>query len=575
MTKSLITIQDRCAHYLEEEPDDELKAQVAILLHDNNEEELRERFDKHLRFGTAGLRARMEAGYNRMNRVSIYRFAHALAQSLLQFFKPSVVIGFDGRNQSDVFAKEIASILEVLKISVYLFDQALPTPLCAFAVKYLKVHAGIMVTASHNPKMDNGIKLYDSQGVQAPKAMLSVIESQMDVAPSRTVFFAHSEEALRATKAKMLSDEIIDAYLKAITHERFFIDSEMDKNIDVVYTPLHGVGKNTFLKALNKEGFPSALVVNSQAEPDGDFPTVMFPNPEEDHTLDCAHALAKEKKISWVFAHDPDADRLQVSCVDDFLELKKLTGNEMGTILGYFAIKNALYLGKKPLVASSIVSSRMLRTMSERLGAHYVESLTGFGNIVAKALEQEAKTSHQFVFAYEEALGFLIGKTVLDKDGISAGTRFMEIAAYLKAKRQTVWQFLDELSLTFGLFVTEQWSIRFDDIFAMAKMREVMSLVRRLKPKEVAGIMGEGMYKKEDLLEPSESYSALQSDVIIFDNESSARLVVRPSGTEPKIKFYLEVKRTVSDSLLLPTAKRELLGNAQSIRKKIEQFVVN
>lgn len=565
----MLNLSQRCKNYLLEEPNEEHRRQIEALLKANDEEsqkELEDRLGRNCHFGTAGLRARMEAGYSRMNLVSIFRFSHALAQDLLALEKkPVVVIGFDGRNNSSKFAEEAAQIFGCLGLKVHIFKDLVPTPLTAFATKYLKASAGIMITASHNPAFDNGVKVFSSCGAQLSGPRLKNLEQLMEQAPSRKVFL---EKAPSIVPARTISPEVFNSYLSEIKSTRLFKNHELDHSINFVYTPLHGVGKEFFKEAIKQEGFSNIHVVDEQACPDGNFPSVVFPNPEEEHTLDKAQELAKNSRISWVFAHDPDADRLQVSCLsgDDFV---KLSGNEMGVILGYFAIIKALELKTKPLVASSIVSSRMLKSMAEALNAKYIDGLTGFSNIVDKAMKAQKQNGCQFIFGYEEAIGFLVGQVVLDKDGINAGVRFLEVAAFLSQSQKSIWQLLDELYLKFGVFVSSQWSKRFDGIEAMNNMNNMMKTLR-VEHKQVCKLFDDSECNFYDLAFEQENncYAGLLADVLIFESKEM-RLIIRPSGTEPKIKFYLELMDRADNQKMLNNKRAKL---AEKIVRVKENF---
>ncbi len=554
----------RSRNYLNEEPEESFRQQIESLMSLNNEEsikELTERLAKNCQFGTAGLRARMEAGYNRMNLVSIFRFSHALATELLSQNENRVVVGFDGRNNSQKFALEAAQVLAKMGIETFLFNDSVPTPITAYATKYLKAHAGVMITASHNPAYDNGVKLFGINSAQFNGQKLKRIEQNMDLAPLRSEFIFDS------TKINEVPSAVFESYLKEIKETRLFKDEPIHRLIPFVYTPLHGVGKDIFLKATKEEGFENITVVLEQACPNGDFPTVLYPNPEEENTLDKAHGLALERKIPLVFAHDPDADRLQVSYPLN-QKMTKLSGNEMGAILGYFAMLRA---NEKSLVASSIVSSRMLNTMASHMGVAYVDGLTGFSNIIEKALSSEAQTKAKFIFGYEEAIGFLMGQVILDKDGINAGLRFLEIAGYLSQEKKDVWQFLDELYLKFGVFVSSQWSIRFDGLGAMEKMSEAMLSYRAQKDK-ISSIFQSSECKFYDLLLKQENncYAGLLANVLIFET-CDLRLIIRPSGTEPKIKIYLEAMDKVADTVLLAQKKAELEQKLIKIKESFKK----
>lgn len=558
-------LKQRCVNYLAEEPDAALRLEFQALTPGLD---LNDRMATHLRFGTAGLRGRMQAGYNRMNIPAVYRLAYALGHEIATSSR--VIVAFDGRHNSELFAREVVQVLGMLNNEIYVFSESIPTPLCAFATKYLGAMVGVMITASHNPAYDNGIKLYDTQGAQAHGQLLTRIEQGMLKAPLRPDFYMRYKKHV---KSIIIGEKIFQAYNKAIKTTELFKPEELDKSVSVVYTALHGVGQKFFLRTAREEGFENISFVKEQAFADGSFPTLSFPNPEEEHTLDMAHAQAILQKVGWVFANDPDADRLQVSHINAQGMPTKLSGNEMGSILGYFAIKKALQNGEKPLVASSIVSSRMLKKIALSQGAYYVDALTGFNNIADAALKAEENTDSKFVFAYEEAIGFLVGRVVLDKDGINAGARFLEVAAWLKKQKISLWDLLDKLALRFGLFMGSQWSMRFNGAEALTLMSVFMTRVRALSVDELARELKLENLSKFDLLNAQKSsYVGISANVVIFENEDNFRLIIRPSGTEPKIKFYIETMSHVDNPMTLSTQKAASADNLRELRSAIERI---
>lgn len=568
-------IVDRCERYLMEEPMKKLRAEIQELLSSTKQEQwqdLRDRMQHNLSFGTAGLRGKMEAGYNRMNLVSVFRFSYALIQDLSAHNKNvSVVIGYDARQNSRAFADEASLVFTSMGIAVHVFSTCMPTPLCAYATKRLNAAAGVMITASHNPVYDNGIKVFEHTSAQATGGLLRRIEANMAEVPLRSDFH-RTISGNTLLKPKVIGDEIVDGYMRDIKETRFFPEKILSRDVKVAYTPLHGVGKKLFLRALLEEGFDNVMVVKEQSEPDGSFSTVQFPNPEEENTLNLAHRLAYEHACDLVIANDPDADRLQVSYPDSSGQMKKLSGNEIGSILGYFSILRAKEMGIRPLLASSIVSSRMLKTMCKAMNAQYIDALTGFSNIVSGIQNTKFDPEHRFVFGYEEALGFLMGLIVLDKDGIHAGVRFMEIAGLLKSAKKTIWQLLDDLYLKFGIFINTSWSWRFEGTHSMDLMKSVMAKVRNIELFRVAQLLDQSECKKFDLLDEQKgSYEGLCADVVIFEMEGRCRLIVRPSGTEPKIKFYLELFDQATDQQMLSNKRSELSGMIVKLKNDIDR----
>lgn len=564
MTTDRASIIKASERYISEEPSAELKKQIADLLHEAKAwDDLSDRMASLLSFGTAGIRGKMEAGYNRMNIVTVFQFAYALGTKLSADSddQKSVVIGFDGRENSKTFAEEVSRVLRAMDIKTHVFREKVHTPLAAYATKKLIASLGVMITASHNPPQDNGIKLFDGHSAQAHGQVLRQIEENMHRAPLRPDFYHAHIERLGDDNLFYIGDEITSAYLHDVKSTKLFNTNNLRRDIKIAYTPLHGVGKNIFLQALKQEGFSNVLVVKEQAEPDGKFPTVDFPNPEEPNTLDLAHRLGVDNNCDAVLANDPDADRLQVSCPDENGEMKKLSGNEMGAILGFYMLMRAKDRGEVPLVASSIVSSRMLKAMCADLGAHYVDALTGFSNIVQSAIAKEQQCTGRFVFGYEEAIGFLIDRVVLDKDGIHAGVRFMEVLGQLKADNKTIWQLLDELYLRFGVFVNSSWSWRIAGLESRAKMEKIMVHIRSIDPVMVAKLFNASECMKYDLLETQKNncYERIVANVVIFEIEHRGRLIVRPSGTEPKIKFYVELFDRATDQKMVSIKRSKLV----------------
>lgn len=541
--------------YIYDEPNEDLKSQVKSLIStsDMNLKEIKERFDKSLEFGTAGIRGVMQAGYSRINEVTIFLFASAIFEYFKSIKKNhiKVVIGFDARLNSDIFAAELANVLSTNKnYDIHIFDKFIPTPLCAFATKHIKADIGFMITASHNPKEDNGIKVFDNNAMQMEKSILNSIAHFLNNNISRTDFWKSNCK----NKIFYLTKETYQAYFDYILSTQLLANEPKNNNIKFVYTPLHGVAKRYFTQVIQQEKYSQIINVKTQEEPNGHFPTVDFPNPEEESTLDQAYDLANKHNIDLVFANDPDADRLQVAFRENNA-FKKLTGNEMGIILGYFAIKKTLQENITPVVATSIVSSRMLKHMSVKMGAIYTEALTGFGNIAkAASIACADKKDRKIAFAYEEAIGFIVGDEILDKDGILSGVRFLEILAYLDYKKLSINDFLLELNESYGIFESLQWHERFEGLDAHNNMSDLMSKIRNINITEFNKIFDNKNVEKYDLLMPQSLYPNITANVIVLENDE-VRFIIRPSGTEPKIKFYLEsiCKNKVSN--LLDTKK--------------------
>ena len=527
--------------------------------------DLAERFSGRLAFGTAGLRGELGAGPMRMNRVLVAQAAAGLARYLLDRASgagaaPSVVIGFDARHNSEVFARDTATIMAGAGIRAILLPRALPTPVLAFAVRHLGTSAGVMVTASHNPPRDNGYKVYlggEDGGSQIVSPADAEIAARIAEAAERPI-----GELPRTTDFLVADDEVVDAYVTATAAVgRAGADPGGDAHLRVVYTPLHGVGLETFHRVVKAAGLPSPIVVAEQAEPDPDFPTVAFPNPEEPGALDLAFETARAESADLVVANDPDADRLAVAVPDPGAEggWRRLTGNEIGLLLAWAAAEEfaSAVPGRAAdgVLAASIVSSPGLRAVAEAHGLGYAETLTGFKWI---------SRVPGLVFGYEEALGYLVNPaTVRDKDGLSAAARFIALASRWKADGSSVDEQLDALAARIGGHASGQVSIR---VAALAEIGAFMSRLRESPPASIAGLAVE---RVDDL---SSGASGLPpSDVLRFTLAGGSRVMVRPSGTEPKLKLYLDAvsfdgsggerRRRAAESVgALEAGVRSLLG---------------
>ena len=512
------------ARWLEEDPDPDTRAELAALIDARDLDALRDRFGARLQFGTAGLRGELGAGPNRMNRVIVRRAAAGLARYLLDRVpgaaEAGVVIGCDARHKSDVFAEDSAAVLAGAGVRALLLPTRLPTPLLAFAIRHLGCAAGVMVTASHNPPADNGYKVYLGDGAQIVPPADADISTEIDsVGPLATVPMATLDSPL----VTRVGTEIVDAFQDAEVGLSLVPSA---RDVSVVYTAMHGVGRDQAVGVWKRAGFPPMHVVAAQADPDPDFPTVAFPNPEEPGALDLALADAARVHPDVLIANDPDADRLGAAIPDGVGGYRPLRGDEIGVLLADHVLRHTS--GSDRLVATTVVSSTMLSKMAAAAGVHYAETLTGFKWIARAALDRPGT---RFVFGYEEALGYLVGDVVRDKDGISAAMTLAEVTALAKADGVSLQDRLDALALAHGLHATDQWSVRLDGAEGPARIASVMDGLRRDPPGERAEPEG---------LPPAD---------IVMLRIGADRVVVRPSGTEPKLKIYFEVVVPVAGSL--------------------------
>ncbi len=488
------------------------------------EAELRDRFAGRLTFGTAGLRGAVGAGPNRMNRAVVRATTAAVAGWLLDAGStttPAVVVGCDARHRSADFADEAARVLAGAGIRVHLLPRPGPTPLLAFAVLHLGADAGIMITASHNPAADNGYKLYLSDGAQVIPPVDAEIEGRIaELGPLSAVRAANLNNPLIARHG----DEVAAAYLDAIVGPPAVRAAGTD--LTVVYTPMHGVAGELMLRAIQRAGFAPPHVVAAQGKPDPDFPTVAFPNPEEPGALDLALADARAQGADLVLASDPDGDRLAVAVPTADGGWRQLKGDQVGALLGAFLLDSQTPAARDRLVATTIVSSTLLSKIAAKAGARCEETLTGF-KWIARA--GDAQPGATFVFGYEEALGYEVGQAVRDKDGIGAALAVLAMTAAAKANRRSLNDELDDLERAHGVHLTEQLSLRIPD---------PAGVMRRLRAAPPAALGGWPVEKTTDYT--SQGTGLPRSDVLSY-TLPQARAVIRPSGTEPKIKAYLEV----------------------------------
>ncbi|MCT8716420.1 phospho-sugar mutase [Glaesserella parasuis] len=513
-------------NWLDQDPDLETRAELEQLISQAKandakaQAELASRFDGRLQFGTAGLRGRLQAGSMGMNRVLVAQAAGGLAEFLKGYDKePSIVLGYDGRKNSDVFARDTAEIMAAAGIKTYLLPRKLPTPVLAYAIKYFDTTAGVMVTASHNPPEDNGYKVYLGKangGGQIVSPADQEIAACIDKVAQGSI-----KDLPRSQNYTVLDDEIVDAYIAKTAS----LAKEPQVDINYVYTAMHGVGYEVLSKTLAKAGLPQPSIVAEQVWPDGTFPTVNFPNPEEKGVLDLAIKVAKERNAEFIIANDPDADRLAVAVPDAQGNWKPLHGNVIGCFLGWYLAKQYHAQGKKGILACSLVSSPALAEIAKKYGFESEETLTGF-KYIGKV--------NGLLFGFEEALGYLVDPDkVRDKDGISAAIMFLDLVRSLKKEGKTLANYADDFTREFGAYVSGQISIRVDDLSAIGKL---MTALRTNPPSEVGG------FKVATFLDHTKTDR--QSDILVFVLENGSRLIARPSGTEPKIKFYLDARGT-------------------------------
>lgn len=546
--------------------------------------ELLDSFAGNLQFGTAGLRAAMGPGPNRMNKVVVRRAAAGVAAHLLALaqeaqadqqdthdadpssapdlpYRPRAVVGFDARYNSLAFAQETAAIFTAAGIETFLMPAPLPTPVLAYAVRALECEAGIMVTASHNPRQDNGYKVYlggravapEARGVQIVAPHDSLIAGHIDAVANTVELGDTSGIEMAAEGWHILGDALVQEYKTTVAG---LVDSTAfpARELRIVHTSLHGVGHETALAVLHSAGFDDVHTVAAQATPDPDFPTVSFPNPEEAGAMDLAFALAEKVQADLVLANDPDADRVAVGVLNPATgSWHQLHGDQVGALLGAHLVARGGRAGTaqvgtaaagstgSPVFANSIVSSRLLSKIAAAAGYGHVQTLTGFKWI---------SRVPSLTYGYEEALGYCVAPEVVrDKDGISAGLLLAEMAASLKAVGRTLFDVLDDLALAHGLHASNQISIRVDNVSAIDGM------MTRLRTQPPAHFDGSPVAELADLSLGTDALPPTEG--MAYWTDSGTRVIIRPSGTEPKLKCYLEVIVPVTEAEQLAAAQEE------------------
>jgi phosphomannomutase len=529
----------------DDDPDPVTRAEVDALLAAGDIEGIGERFTIRLQFGTAGLRGALGAGPNRMNRALVRKATAGVASWLRASGRVGpVVVGRDARHGSAEFAEDTAAVLAGAGFPVLVLPRPLPTPVTAFAVLHRQAAAGIMITASHNPPADNGYKLYLGDGAQIVSPVDGEISRHIDAVG------LVADLPLGTDGIEVLRDDVLDAYVAAVVG---LLDGPAVP-VRSVYTAMHGVGAETLRAAFTAAGYEAPNEVVEQVEPDPDFPTVAFPNPEEPGALDLSLALARSVDAHVVLANDPDADRLAVAIPDPEADggWRPLTGDELGALLADHVLRSQP-VGADDVVVTTVVSSRLLSRLAASYGVACGEALTGFKWVV-----RAPTPGQRFRFGYEEALGYCVGEVVRDKDGISAALVATELTAQLLASGSTLRERLGEIFRAHGVHVTRQRSLRLSGADWLPRVTEAMGTVRAAPPSEIAQ---RRLLEVEDLMV---GQRLPPSDVLIWTLDG-ARVVVRPSGTEPKLKCYAEVVVPVGEGDDVWALRRDALAQVDDV----------
>ena len=540
--------------------DAETKAELKAV--ENDEKEIKERFYKELEFGTAGLRGIIGAGTNRMNIYVVRKTTQGLANYIKLVGKEDkgVAIAYDSRNMSPEFANEAALCLAANGIKAYIFESLRPTPELSFALRHLGCAAGINITASHNPPEYNGYKVYWEDGAQiTPPHDSGIMDEVQKVTDYNQVFTMDKEAAIAQGKYQVIGQEADDAYMEELKKQVLHMDAikAEGRNLKIVYTPLHGTGNLPARRILKELGFENVYVVPEQELPDGNFPTVSYPNPEADEAFTLGLELARKMDADLVLATDPDADRLGVRVKDKDGVYHTLTGNMSGCLLADYEIgqrKELKGLPEDGVLIKTIVTTNLANAIARGYGIQLIEVLTGFKFIGQQILGFEQGKKGEYLFGFEESYGCLIGTYARDKDAIVAVMALCEAAAYYKTQGKTLWDAMVDLYEKYGYYKDDIQSITLKGIEGLEKIQNIMNLLRKEAPKEIGGyqVMVARDYQKGTGGLP-------KSNVLYYELTDDAWVCVRPSGTEPKVKFYYGIK---GSSLKDAEEKSSKLGQA-------------
>lgn len=517
---------------------------------EGDEEAIKDRFYRDLEFGTGGLRGVIGAGAYRLNIYTIRRATQGLADYVNGAFENgSVAIAYDSRIKSDVFAKEAASVLAANGIKVYIYPELMPTPMLSWAVRALKCNAGIVVTASHNPAKYNGYKVYGDDGCQITLDVANTVIGKINAVPmfdgAKLMGF---DEGVASGKIELIGQDVIEAYLDKVQEQGIHTDLVADSGLKVVYTPLNGTGNKPVRAILKRIGIKEVTVVPEQENPDGNFPTCPFPNPEIEEALAKGLELCKTVKPDLLLATDPDCDRVGIAVPSPEGDYVLFSGNEVGAMLFEYICEERIKLGtmpEKPVGVKTIVTTDIVKAMAEKYGVELRNVLTGFKFIGEQIgfLEKDGE-DNRYIFGFEESYGYLAGSYVRDKDAVVASMLICEMAAFYRTKGISLLEAREKMYKTYGNYVHSQSSFTCEGASGMERMKELMSMLRTDTPKEIGGLkvvsFADYMASEETCIECGKKtpITLPKSDVLAFNLEQGASVIIRPSGTEPKIKAY-------------------------------------
>lgn len=559
-------VQDRINSWLNGPYDEETKKEIKALLDSGNEKELTDAFYRDLEFGTGGLRGIMGVGTNRMNKYTVGVATQGLANYILKQGGSDykVAIGYDSRNNSDVFSKAAAEILSSNGISVYLYDDIHPISLLSYAVRSLGCIAGVVVTASHNPKEYNGYKVYWTDGAQViPPHDKNIIEEVLKVKPEEV----KTGDASRVT---LIGKDIEDKYMNDLMG--YLVNPDIIKkhhDIKIVYTPIHGSGYKMVPMALRKAGFTNLTTLEGAQPPNGNFPTVESPNPENPEALEIAVNKAKEIGAELVMGTDPDCDRMGCALLTKDGSYMYLTGNQIGSIISYYLITNKKNV-KDPYIVKTIVTTELARAIADANNVKLYDVLTGF-KWIADIIERTKEGT--YLFGFEESFGYCINSNVRDKDGVSSCLMLAEVLAYCKDNNMTLADYLESIYEKYGYFYEETISITKKGADGAKAIADLMTYYRNNLPKEISGVevVNISDYEKKEVYDNSgkkiSDIALPKSNVLQYILADKTKITVRPSGTEPKIKFYFEVCVKESKDKRVNIAKEKVANFKKFIKE--------
>jgi len=534
--------------------DDDTKKELISIK--DNVSEINDRFGANLTFGTGGLRGIIGAGTNRMNIYTVRKASQGLANYICKLgsvaMENGIVIAYDSRHKSIEFARESAKVFAGNGIKTYLFNELKPTPELSFAVRFLKAQAGVVITASHNPKEYNGYKVYGPDGGQIPpKAANEILDEINEIKDIKEIKIMNIEEAAASGLLESIGEEIDSEYINHIKELSTVssIDSEIVRSLKIVFTPLHGTGNKLVRRILKEVGFENVTVVTEQEMPDPDFSTVKSPNPEEKEAFDIALKIAKKIDADIIIGTDPDCDRLGLVTKNPEGKYIILTGNQLGCLMLEYILSRKSMTGelrKGYYAVKTIVTTEMAREITSSFGVELIDVLTGFKFIGEKIKELESDKNREFLFGFEESYGYLAGTFVRDKDGVIASMLAAEVAAFYKSKGMTLYEGLEDLFKRYGYYLEDLKGISLEGIKGLEKIKRTMEKLRKVKPKYFGSFkvcaIRDYLAGYRYCINEEEPLMLPKSDVLFFEMQEGAWFCVRPSGTEPKLKIYFGVK---------------------------------